>query len=105
MVRHDFGDVAIAGGVAVTAAVVDDAGDVGDGCGGCACVHWSLELNGYCCETRWNELTVRCDFDSLHCVLVGRVGAGNDRTFRLDSYSPVNVVRNAVTGFPDCLWP
>lgn len=90
LVRHD-----------ATAAVVraDD---------GLACGHWSLLLNGYRCETRWNDLlTVRGDFgDSLDCDVAGRADDfDSDMTYHLDSYSSVNVVQNAVTELPDCLWP
>lgn len=52
-----------------------------------ACVHWSLVLNGYYYETRWNDsLTVRCGFgDNLDSVLVARVDSENDVTVHLDS--------------------
>lgn len=105
LVQRDDFDGAIVVHVVVEMAAADDGVAIGDY--DCACVHWSLLLNGYCCETRWNDsLTVRCGFgDSLHCVLADRVRSHNDMTFHLDSYSAVNVVQNAVTEFPDCLWP
>lgn len=93
--------------VAVDVAVGDDDDD------GFACVHWSLVLNGYYYETRWNDsLTVRCYFgdDNLDCVLQLRLpfvhdGSDNGVTFHFDNYFRLLIVQNAVTGFPDYLWP
>lgn len=78
-------------------------------------VHWSLLLNGYRCETRWNDLSI--EHDDFGDDIVGGVvdgslaaqhhaGPHNDGlTYYLDSCALMNVVQNAATEFPDCLWP
>lgn len=72
-------------------------------------VHWSLSLNGYRCETRWNDsLIEHGDFGDgiVGAVVEHHVGPHNDGlTYYSDSYALMNVVQNAVTEFPDCLWP